>query len=315
MKSLFLSGKIIKFFFVYFTMCLSFFSEGKLKILTSTTSLKSLTELIAGDRVELNSILRGGQDPHFISPKPSYMLRARKSQLLIFIGLDLEVGWLPSVISGSKNLKIQEGQPGHLDASQFIKALSVSEGKVDRFFGDIHPYGNPHYLLDPLRAVQVSLGITNKLIELDSQNKDYYLVNHKKFETKIKENMKLWRKRIKDSGIKNLVSYHSSFEYFLETFEINLFGLIEEKPGIAPSAKHIMNLIKKMKENQISCIMMSSFYSPNKIGKIKNSIPVHIEVVDTEVGGIKKVKDYFELIEAFVQSFEKCGTFVKNQKL
>ena len=313
------SKKILTRLILYFTAFLSFFVEGafaeeKLNVLTSTSSLKSLTESIAGDRIDLDSVIKGGRDPHFISPRPSYMLKAGKAQLLIFIGVDLEVGWLSRIIMGARNPKIQPAGSGHLDASRFVKVLSVPKGKADRFFGDIHPYGNPHYLLDPLRAVQVSQGIANKLAELDPKNKDYYLKNQKSFEQKIKEKMKVWRQRLQDSAVKKLVTYHSSFEYFLFAFQIELVGLIEEKPGIAPSAKHLVSLIEKMKKNQSSCILMSSFYSNKRAKKIQSSIPVHIEIVDIETGGAKKAKDYFALIEGIIKSIENCGVFAKKQK-
>lgn len=288
--------------------------EGKLNVLTSSTNLKSLTEYIAGDRIQLESVLKGRQDPHFLSPKPSYMLKVRKANLLIFVGMDLEIGWLPSIIEGARNPRIQRDKPGYLDTSQFIQALSVPEGKVDRFFGDIHPYGNPHFLLDPVRAVQVSKGISERLSHLDSENKDYYLKNYKLFEENIKNKIKIWKKRIKNSTVQKVVTYHNSFEYFLDEFQIPLTGLIEEKPGIPPSAKHILSLIKKMRNNQTSCILMSSFYNNERAKKIKQAIPTHIEVVAIEVGAFEKATDYFLVIEGIVQAIENCGIFLKEQK-
>ena len=289
------------------------FAEGDLNVLTSSTTLKSLTEYIAGHRIQIKSILKGGQDPHFLPAKPSYMLKAREADLLISVGMDLEVGWLPNVIQGARNPKIQKGRSGYLAGSQFIKPLSVPEGKVDRFFGDIHPYGNPHYLLDPLRAVQVSKGISQKLSELDPKNKDHYFKNQKLFEKRIEKKMKLWKKRIKDSGLQRLVTYHSSFEYFLERFQLQLRGAIEEKPGIPPSAKHILSLIQKMRESQTSCILMSSFYSNMRVKKIQQSIPLHIERLAIEVGALKKATDYISLIEGIVQAIENCGAFIKKR--
>ena len=159
----------LKKVFLFITCFISISVEGKLNVLTSSTNLKSLTEYIAGDRIQLKSVLKGPQDPHFLPAKPSYMLKARKANLLIFVGMDLEVGWLPSIIEGARNPQIQKDNHGYLNASQFIQALSVPEGKVDRFFGDIHPYGNPHFLLDPVRAVQVSMGNQSKAFSLGSK--------------------------------------------------------------------------------------------------------------------------------------------------
>ena len=303
------------FLLVFVTVCfISVPAEGKLNVLTSSTNLKFLTKYIAGDRIHLESLLKGPQDPHFLSAKPSYMLKARKANLLIFVGMDLEVGWLPRIIEGARNPQIQRGRAGYLNTSQFIKPLLVPSGKVDRFFGDIHPYGNPHYLLDPLRAVQVAEGIARKLSALDLKNKDYYLKNYKLFEKDIIDKMKIWRKRIKDSKISQIVTYHSSFEYFLSTFQLKLTGLIEEKPGIPPSAKHILSLVKKMKDSQSSCILMSSFYTDKWTKKIKQNTLSHIEVVAIEVGALLQVTDYFLLIGEIIQAVENCGAFVGEQK-
>ena len=301
-------------FLLIFIFSIKVQAEERLNILTSTMNLKSITESIVGDRVQLESITKGPQDPHFLSAKPSYMFKARKADLLIFMGMDLEIGWLPNIIKGARNPQIQEGQIGYLDASQFIKALSVPEGKVDRFFGDVHPFGNPHFLLDPLRAIQISKGISQRLSLLDPKNKNYYMENQKQFERNVKEKIKTWKKRIKDSGVTKIVTYHSSFEYFLDQFQLNLVGLVEEKSGIPPSAKHILKLIKKMKDSQCSCILMSSFYSNERIKKVNEAIPVHIETVAIEVMALKEVKHYALVIEGIVQAIENCGEFDKNKK-
>lgn len=288
-------------------------AQGKLNILTTTTSLKSLVESVAGDKVHVESITKGPQDPHYISAKPSYMVKARKADLLIMAGLDLEVGWLPNIIHGARNPQIQKGRSGHLDVSQFIKALSVPKGKVDRFFGDVHPFGNPHFMLDPVRGVRVSRAISQRLSLLDQENKEHYQKNQKRFEKNIMEKMKTWERRIKKSGVKEVVTYHSSFEYFLDRFKLNLVGLVEEKPGIPPSAKHILRLIKKMKENQSSCILMASFYRNEKLKKIKKALRVHIEAVPTEVEAVESAKSYELVIERVVEAIENCGQFDRDK--
>ena len=302
------SSRISIFLFVCF---ISFQGEGKLKVLTTTTNIQSLTKSIAGARIHLEVLLKGPQDPHFISPKPSYMIKARGADLLILAGMELEIGWLPLIIQGARNPRIQPGQRGYLDVSQFIQALSVPQGKVDRFFGDIHPFGNPHYFLDPLRAVQVSKGISEKLSELDPKNTEYYIRNQKQFAKNVHGKMKEWKRRIQKSGVKKIVTYHASFEYFLDRFQLDLLGLVEEKPGIPPSAKHILNLIGKMRDSQSSCILVSSFYSNKWAEKIRAALPVHAETVAVEVGASKEATDYISLMEGAVRAVENCGQFSK----
>jgi len=312
MKKKFISIKKLSIYFILLVYTLNIIkvsANEKLNVLTSTLTIKSIVESLAGDKIHLDSIINGPRDPHYISPKPSYMLKAKKADLFIFVGMDLEVGWLSGIIKGSRNPKVQKNQMGYLDLSQFIEPLSVPKGKVDRFFGDIHPFGNPHYLLDPIRAIQVAQGIVQRLMKLDPKNKSYYLEKVKEFKKNIKEKTTLWNERIKKTAVKNIVTYHSSFEYFLDRFQLKLAGLIEEKPGIPPSAKHVLSLIKQMRENKYSCVLMSSFYENNKINKIKKTIPVHIETVAIEVGALKSVTNYIMLIEDIVKAIESCGKF------
>ncbi len=314
-KKIFIKNKwILNIFSCFVCFLVNFQAEGKLNVVTSTMTLKSLTASIAGDSIHLLSITKGPQDPHFLPAKPSYMLKARDADLLILVGMDLEIGWLPNIVHGTRNPRIQKGQPGYLDVSQFIKALSVPKGKVNRFFGDIHSFGNPHFLLDPLRAVQVSKGISEKLSELDSENEKLYIKNQEQFEKTIEKKMKEWRRNIQKSKVKQVVTYHSSFEYFLDRFQLELIGLIEEKPGIPPSSKHVLNLIKQIRASQSSCVLVSSFYSDKWAKKIKKAVPVHIESVPIEVMALEKAKDYISLIDSLVQAIKNCGAYAIDKQ-
>ena len=289
-------------------------AEGKLHVVTTTTNLRSLTQSIGGDQVRVESLTQGPQDPHYLPAKPSLTLKVRTADLLILNGLDLETGWLPHIVFGSRNPRVQEGRPGYLDVSGFIQALSVPKGKVDRFFGDIHPFGNPHFLLDPVRAVQVSKGIRQKLSELDPKNRAVYMKNQKALERHLMRKLREWEKRIRASGVKSIVSRHSSFDYFLKRFQLRLTGLIEEKPGIPPSAKHILALIQKMKETGVSCVLVSGFYSGQWAEKIKETLPVHTEITAIEATALKEAKNYTLVIEGVVKAVENCGKFAETQR-
>lgn len=197
-----------------------------------------------------------------------------------------------------------------MNVSQFVQALSVPKEKVDRFFGDIHPFGNPHILLDPERAIQISQKISQQLSSLDPEHGQNYEKNQKNFESEVQKKIKEWNKRIYHSGIKKVVSYHSSFEYFLDRFSIELLGLIEEKPGIPPSIKHILTLTEKIKVQKGICVLMSSFYSKKWVKKIKVHAPVQIEAVAIEVMALKEASDYIRLIDGVVKAIENCGKIV-----
>src|SRR5437763_7554575 len=146
----------------------------KLKVITTVTVLASLTQEVGGDKVEVEALAKGYQDPHFVEPKPSFLLKLRNTDLLILVGLDLEIGWLPPLITQSGNGKIQPAGQGYLDASQFTEILEIPQGKVTRAEGDVHPLGNPHYWLDPDNGRRIARGIATKLGDMDPGDTAYF---------------------------------------------------------------------------------------------------------------------------------------------
>src|SRR5262250_4020506 len=149
-------------------------AESKMQIMTATTDLAALAQEIGGDKVDVESIARGYQDPHFVEAKPSFLLKLKRADLLIVVGLELEIGWLPPLITQSGNPRIQVGAPGYLDASQFAEILEIPQGTVTRAEGDVHPLGNPHYWLDPDNGRRIARGIANKLADMDPADSAYF---------------------------------------------------------------------------------------------------------------------------------------------
>src|SRR5690242_14399681 len=164
----------------------------KLNIVTSTTDMAALAQEVGGDRVEVESIAKGYQDPHFVEAKPSYLLKLRQADLLVVVGLQLEIGWLPPLITQSGNSRIQIGGSGYLDASQFAEILEKPTGEVTRAQGDVHPFGNPHYWLDPENARRVAKGIADKLGELRSSDASYFNQNFESFSQRLADASKKW---------------------------------------------------------------------------------------------------------------------------
>ena len=162
-------------------------AENKLKIMTATTDLAALAQEVGGDKADVESIARGYQDPHFVEAKPSFLLKLRKADLLIVVGLELEIGWLPPLITQSSNPNIQVSAPGYLDASRFAKILEIPSGQVTRAEGDVHPQGNPHYWLDPDNGLRVAKGITDKLSEMRPNDAAYFAQRYTAFEQKLKQ--------------------------------------------------------------------------------------------------------------------------------
>src|SRR6202048_589335 len=172
-------------------------AAAKIKIVTATSDLASLAQEVGGDRVEVDSIARGYQDPHFVEAKPSFLLKLRQADLLITVGLQLEIGWLPPLINQSGNPRIQVDSLGYLDASQFAEILEIPQGTVTRAEGDVHPLGNPHYWLDPDNGRRIARGIANKLADMDTADSAFFQQRFQDFEKRLLAAEQKWDAEMK----------------------------------------------------------------------------------------------------------------------
>src|SRR4030081_2092803 len=188
----------------------------KLNVVTSTTDLASLTQEVGGDNVNVESIAKGYQDPHFMEAKPSFLLKLRQADLLIAVGLQLEIGWLPPLITPSGNPRIQVGAPGYLDASQFAEILEIPQGTVTRAEGDVHPLGNPHYWLDPDNGFRIAQGVHNKLSAMRPHDAAPFVPRHYSFEQRLKQAEQKWQTQMKPYAGRKVVTYHRSWPNFSE---------------------------------------------------------------------------------------------------
>src|SRR5712671_7905252 len=186
----------------------------KLKVITTLTDLASLTQEVGGDKVDVEALAKGYQDPHFVDPKPSFLLKLRHADLLILVGLDLEIGWLPPLITQSGNGNIQPAAPGYLDVSQFAEILEIPQGAVTRAEGDVHPLGNPHYWLDPDNGRRIAKGIATKLSEMDPTDRAYFQQREQDFERRLAEAEKKWQAQMAAYRSRKIVTYHRSWPNF-----------------------------------------------------------------------------------------------------
>ena len=219
---------------------------GELNVITTLPSLASITKSIGGDLVEVKSLTKGSQDAHFIEAKPSLMFILNKADLLIYSGLELEIGWLPLLIQGARNSKVAAGSRGSLNASDALSKTNILEkpkGEVDRTMGDVHPLGNPHFLIDPHNALLVAGLIAHKLIELDIDNKDTYEKNLKVFCQNLKSKISMWENQFSFLKGKDIVCYHPHWSYLLEWMNLKNAGYIELRPGIPPTPRHKKEII------------------------------------------------------------------------
>jgi zinc/manganese transport system substrate-binding protein len=272
-------------------------ARAALKVITSTTDLAAIAKEVGGDKIQVESLARGYQDPHFVEAKPSFVLKLHSADLLIAVGRQLEVGWLPPLITQSRNSKIQPGAPGYLDASLTARILDVPTGPITRAMGDVHPQGNPHYWLDPENGRRVAKAIQAKLSELDRANAAFYQAREADFERRLNEAEARWKAAMAPyKGIK-VVTYHRSWPNFAREFGLDVIGYVEPKPGIPPTPQHTLDLIQAMKQQNVRLILVEPYFDLKTPNSIASHTGAKVVVLLPSVGGEKEVTDYFRLFD------------------
>jgi zinc/manganese transport system substrate-binding protein len=278
----------------------------KLNVVTATTDMAALAQEVGGDRVNVESIAKGYQDPHFVEAKPSFLLKLRQADLLITVGLQLEIGWLPPLITQSGNPRVQVGAGGYLDASQFAEILEIPQGVVTRAMGDVHPLGNPHYWLDPDNGRRVARGIAGKLGELDPADSSYFQERFQDFDKRLTAAEQKWDAEMAPYHGRKLVTYHNSFTNFAKHFHLEVIGYVEPRPGIPPTPSHTIELIGLMKRENCKLVLVEPYFdlkTPNSIG---SSTGAKVVVYLPSVGGEKQVTNYFELFDYDIDLLKKA---------
>ncbi len=281
-------------------------AAGKIQIVTATSDLAALAQEVGGDRVEVESIARGYQDPHFVEAKPSFLLKLRKADLLIVVGLELEIGWLPPLINQCGNSRIQVGAPGYFDASRFAEILEIPKGVVTRAEGDVHPLGNPHYWLDPANGQRIAKGIADKLSEMRPADASYFEQRYQTFTKRLQEEDQKWEAEMKPYAGRKVVTYHRSWPNFAKHFDLDVVGYVEPRPGIPPSPSHTLELIQLMKRENIKVIMVEPYFDLKTPKAIARDTGAQVVVMMPSVGGEKEITDYFKLFDYDIALLKKA---------
>ncbi len=272
-----------------------------LRVVTTTADLASIASEIGGDRIEVRSIAKGYQDPHFVDAKPSYLLDLRRADLLIAVGLELEVGWLPALLQQARNPKLLKPE-GYLDASSNAEILEKPQ-QVTRAMGDVHPFGNPHYWLDPENGRAVARAIAAKLSRLDPAGKPVYEKNLATFESKLTEKEKEWAAKMAPFAGTEVVTYHKSWTNLLKFFRLVAVGYIEPLPGIPPSPAHTLEIINLISSRKIRLILVEPFFDSKTPKFIASKTGATVLTFYPSVGGIPEIKDYFGLFDYNIAAF------------
>ncbi len=274
---------------------------AQLKVVTSTTDLADIAGEVGGDRITVKHIGEGYQDPHFIEAKPSFVLQLRNADVWAFVGLDLEAGWMPLLLNGARNRKINPGGTGYVDVSRVIPLLDVPRGPVDRSQGDVHALGNPHYWLDPENGRRIARLFQRKFSELDPKNTSAYAANTRAFEEKLNAAERSWQPELAVIRGKPVVAWHTSWRYLADYTKMNIVGFMEPKPGVPPSPAHLAGLIQTVKRTGAKVIIMEPFYSRKTADFVASKTGIKVLVLPPSVGGVRGLNNYVALMKSDIE--------------
>jgi zinc/manganese transport system substrate-binding protein len=296
--------------FAFLATVLAVLAFGKpataLNVVTTTTDLAAIARAVGGDHVNVTSLTRGTRDPHYAEAKPSMIRKIYAADVLLLIGADLEVGWLPAALQAGRNGKVLPGGPGHLDLSKAVSLLDVPAGAVTRAMGDVHAGGNPHYWLDPLRGASVAKAVADRFTQLDPAHAQEYGAALKAFENTLRRRLQRWRQATASLKGKKVLSYHKSFIYLAAAFGFTIAGEVEPLPGIAPSARHLRSLIARIKAEKIEVLIMEPYYDRRGAQFLHEKTGITVVVLPQSVGASPEIKTYFDLFDGIVEAFRKA---------
>jgi zinc/manganese transport system substrate-binding protein len=272
-------------------------AQGKLNVMASTEDLAAICREVAGDRASVDFIARGYQDPHFVEAKPSFILKLQRADLLVVVGRELEIGWLPPLIQQSRNAKVQVGAEGYLDASLHARILDIPQGQVTRAMGDVHPLGNPHYWLDPENGKIIAKDIADKLSQFRPGDRTQFEQRLADFTSRLDAAEKRWLAAMAPYKGTKVVTYHRSYSNFADRFGLDVIGYVEPRPGIPPTPQHTLDVINEMKRQSARIILVEPYFDLKTPNSIARETGAQVLVMPPSVGGVKDVADYFKLFD------------------
>jgi zinc/manganese transport system substrate-binding protein len=277
-------------------LCVSSFNAFALNVFACEPEWASLAQELGGGKVSVVSATTARQDPHHIEARPSLIARMRNADLVVCSGSDLEIGWLPLLLTQSGNSRVQPGSPGYLEASRYVLKLEVPTA-VDRSMGDVHPGGNPHIHTDPRNIAKVARVLVERLMQLDAANAATYRSRAESFDKRWSEAIARWEKQAAPLKGVPLVPHHKSFTYLINWLGMREVGDLEPKPGIPPTTSHLAELVDQMKQAPAKMIVYSSYDDPKAAQFLSQRTGIPSVMLPFTVGGSDRAKDlvgYFD---------------------
>lgn len=280
-------------------------ARADLRVAATVPDLAAIVRELGGDKVKVTALSLPTQDPHFVDARPSLTLEVNRADLVVAIGLQLEVGWLPTLLTGSRNGKVQPGSRGYLEVAQFVKLLDVPTQPLDRSQGDVHPGGNPHFLLDPRSAPPVAAGIAERMAELDPDNAPLYRKNLEAFTTRVNQARQGFEQRMAWAKGEPIIGYHRSLSYLAAWLGMPVVAYLEPKPGIPPSPTQAATVLARARANKVRFVVQEEYY-PDSISRVvAERIPAQLIILPAGTR-FRDGQTYIGHIEDIVKAFEKA---------
>ncbi|PYN86198.1 MAG: zinc ABC transporter substrate-binding protein [Candidatus Rokuibacteriota bacterium] len=277
----------------------------KLRVVTTIPDLKSLTEAVGGDLIDVDSLTRGTQNFHEAEVRPSMMLKLRRADVLVENGLDLDA-WADVAANGANNPNIVRGAPGRIDISRGVPLLEVPTTRVDRSMGDVHPLGNPHFSLDPGLAPIITQNIVDGLARVEPEYRAALARNREVFLAKLDQEMARWQKLMAPVRGAKVVVYHPDFIYFLTRFGLVQVAALEDRAGIPASPGHLVNVIKLMKEERVKMILVEPWNDVKLATRVAEEAGAKAFVMATAVGAVKGADNYIAAIDFNIKTLSEA---------
>ena len=280
---------------------------AKLQVVTTTQDAAAIVRSIGGKQVQVESLTLGTRDPHFTEATPSMIRRVYTANLLVVIGAELEVGWLPTLLETARNSRVLPGASGYLDLSVNVSLLNRLNAPVSRAQGDVHVHGNPHYWLNPNNGLLMAQAVAARLSQLDPAHAALFRSNLTQFERELKQRLVLWGAALGALKDKPVVAYHKSFEYLAQAFEFRVVAELEPKPGIPPNAAHLQQLIDTIRTQKIRLLILEPYYERRSAAYLSDQTGIKAAVLPQSVGATPNILTYFDLFDAIVRAFQQSG--------
>ncbi len=275
--------------------------QAKVRVVTTLTDLADFTREVGKDLVDVRSLATGVEDTHGVPMKPSFVPVLNRADLVVLVGFDCEHAFLPALLEASKNPRIQVGHQGYVDCARNIVPVDVPK-TTDHSGGDVHPYGNPHYMLDPVLAETAVKEICEALVAFDPKDRAVFERNRDTYLAELDTKIVAWREKMKPLKGLQFVSYHEHWPYFADRFGLRYVGTIELKPGIDPTPRHIEELISMMKADHVPLVVREPQF-PEKVPRlIAEKAGAKLVTLPIMPGGVAQTDTYIEMMDYIVST-------------